>query len=200
MINIIPKKLYTRNKEKLLDRFLENWQKVAKNSPIWHFSDLSDLEKLSLEQFNHIHLLTFHYYPPWKASGINREKVIRQFLRKLPLSKKGAKLDISYLEKWPLGWLNQIHIFTVHWYLPRKAVHQKQKKLSHRFWEISLSSEKLTPTDDDGRRRTNWHWKSSAAFRLATIKIEWFKSSDLNQTTLASGLDSMVALIGQVEK
>ena len=30
LVNIIPKKLYTRNKEKLSDRFWENWQKVAK--------------------------------------------------------------------------------------------------------------------------------------------------------------------------
>ena len=32
LINIIPKKLYTRNKEKLSDRFRENWQKVAKTA------------------------------------------------------------------------------------------------------------------------------------------------------------------------
>ena len=32
MIDIIPKKLYTRNKEKLSDRFWENWQKVAKTA------------------------------------------------------------------------------------------------------------------------------------------------------------------------
>ena len=32
LINIIQKKLYTRNKEKLSDRFGENWQKVAKTA------------------------------------------------------------------------------------------------------------------------------------------------------------------------
>ena len=32
LINIIPKKLYARNKEKLSDRFWENWQKVAKTA------------------------------------------------------------------------------------------------------------------------------------------------------------------------
>ena len=40
-INIIPKKLYARNKEKLSDRFWEHWQKVAKQ-PNLTFSDLSD--------------------------------------------------------------------------------------------------------------------------------------------------------------
>ena len=45
---------------------------------------------------------------------------------------------------WPLGQLNQIHIFTVHWYLPKEAVHQKKKKkLSDNIWEIKLLSEKL---------------------------------------------------------
>ena len=32
LINIIPKKLYTRNKEKLSDCFWVNWQKVAKTA------------------------------------------------------------------------------------------------------------------------------------------------------------------------
>ena len=32
LINIIPKKLYARNKEKLSDHFWENWQKVAKTA------------------------------------------------------------------------------------------------------------------------------------------------------------------------
>ena len=33
--------------------------------------------------------------------------------------------------------INQIHICTVHEYLPKEAVHQKIKKLSGRFWEIN---------------------------------------------------------------
>ena len=37
LINIIPKKLYTRNKEKLSDRFWENWQKVAKQPKLTFF-------------------------------------------------------------------------------------------------------------------------------------------------------------------
>ena len=40
-------------------------------------------------------------------------------------------------------------------YLPKEAIHQKEKKLSGSFWEINIFSEKLTTTDDeDGRRRT----------------------------------------------
>ena len=42
LINIIPKKLYSRNKEKLSDHFWENWQKVAKQ-PNLTFYDLSNL-------------------------------------------------------------------------------------------------------------------------------------------------------------
>ena len=63
-----------------------------------------------------------------RFSCINREKVIEQFLRKFPQIKKGAKFDLSDLLKWHLGWFNQIHIFTVHGYLPKEAVHQKRKK------------------------------------------------------------------------
>ena len=36
-INIIPKKLYRRNKEKLSDCFWENWQKVAKQPNLTFF-------------------------------------------------------------------------------------------------------------------------------------------------------------------
>ena len=43
LINIIPKKLYSRHKEKLSNSFWENWQKVAKQLN-FTFLDLSDLE------------------------------------------------------------------------------------------------------------------------------------------------------------
>ena len=36
---------------------------------------------------------------PSEAPCINREKVIKQYLRKLPPSKKGAKFDLSDLLK-----------------------------------------------------------------------------------------------------
>ena len=163
LINIIPKKLYARNKEKLSDRFWVNWQKVAKNSQIWPFSNLLDLEKWPLEWFNRIHLLAVHYYPPWEASCINREKVIKQFLRKLPPSKKGAKFDLSDLSKWPLGWFNQIHIFTMHWYHPKEATCHKRKKVIRQFlrnqafnWKVDDGRRTTTTTTDDGRR-TNRH-------------------------------------------
>ena len=96
LINIIPKKLYTRNKEKLSNRFWENWQKVAKQ-PNLTFFYLSDLENWPLEWFNQIHILAVHQHPPWEASWQNREKVIKQFLRKLPLSGKWTKFDLSDL-------------------------------------------------------------------------------------------------------
>ena len=96
LINIIPKKLCTKNKEKLSNRFWENWQKVA-NSQIWPFFNLSNLEKWPLEWFNQIHLSAVHQHPPWEASWQNREKVIKQFLRKLPPNGKWAKFDLSDL-------------------------------------------------------------------------------------------------------
>ena len=37
LINITPKKLYTRHKEKLSDHFWENWQKVAKQPNLTFF-------------------------------------------------------------------------------------------------------------------------------------------------------------------
>ena len=107
--------------------------KAYQNCQIWPFLDLSDLSKWPLEWFNQIHLLTVHQYPPCEASCINREKVIKQFLRKLPPSKKGAKFDLSDLLKWPLWWFNQINIYTVHGYLPNEAIHQKRKKVIRQF-------------------------------------------------------------------
>jgi hypothetical protein len=52
--------------------------KITKNAK----SDLSDIKIGTLERFNHIHLLTVHWYPPWEASCIHREKVTEQFLNK----------------------------------------------------------------------------------------------------------------------
>ena len=53
LINIIPKKLYTRNKEKLSDRFWENWQKVAKTAKFDLYQSFwtlkNDLESDSIE-------------------------------------------------------------------------------------------------------------------------------------------------------
>ena len=82
LINIIPKKLCTKNKEKLSNRFWENWQKVAKQ-PNLTFLDLSDPENWALEWFNQTHLLAVHQHPPWKATWQNREKVIKQFFEKI---------------------------------------------------------------------------------------------------------------------
>ena len=53
LINIIPNTLYAKNKEKLPDCF-EHIAEKYQNSPIWPFSDLSDIEKLPLERFNQI--------------------------------------------------------------------------------------------------------------------------------------------------
>ena len=78
LINIIPKKLCTKNKEKLSNLFWENWQKVSKQ-PNLTFFDLSNFQKLPLEWFNQIHLLAVHQHPPWEASWQNREKVIKVF-------------------------------------------------------------------------------------------------------------------------
>ena len=59
LINIIPKKLYTRNiKRKVIRPLLRKLTNSSKNSQIWHLSDLSDLSKWHLERFNRIHLLT----------------------------------------------------------------------------------------------------------------------------------------------
>ena len=107
--------------------------KTYQNSQIWPFSDLSDLEKWPLEWFNQIHLLTVHWYPPCEASCINREKVIEQFVRKLPPSKKEPNLTFSDLLKWPLWWFNQININAVYGYLPKEAIHQKRKKVIGQF-------------------------------------------------------------------
>ena len=52
----------------------------------------------------------------------------KQFLRKLPPSAQLAKFDLSDLSKWPLGRFNQIHIYTVHWYLPKEAPRQKKRQ------------------------------------------------------------------------
>ena len=123
--------------------------KSSKNSQIWPFSNLLDLENWPLEWFNRIHLLAVHSYPPWEASCINREKVIKQFLRKLHPSKKRAKFDLSDLSKWPLGWFNQIHIFTMHWYHPKEATCQKRKKVIRQFLRNQAFNWKV----DDGRRR-----------------------------------------------
>ena len=134
------------------------FEKIAKtyqNSQIWPFSDLSDLSKWPLEWFNQIHLLTVHWYPPCEASCINREKVIKQFLRKLLPSKKGAKFDLSGLLKWPKydDSIKSIFIQYMGTFL-RKLYTKKEKKLSGSFWEINILSEKLTTTDD-GRRTTD---------------------------------------------
>ena len=153
LINIIPKKLYSRNKEKLSDHFWENWQKVAKQPNLTFFEPFGPW-KITFRVIQSNPSFGSSLYPPWEASCINREKVIKQFLRKLPPSKKRAKFDLSDLLKWPLGWFNQIHIFTMHWYHPKEATCQKRKKVIKQFWEIKHLIEKLTKDDDDdGRRR-----------------------------------------------
>ncbi len=57
--------------------------KITKNAK----SDLSYLKKGPLKQFNHIHLLRVHWYPPWEAFcvHVHREKVIEQFFNKWPI-------------------------------------------------------------------------------------------------------------------
>ena len=55
-------------------------------------------------------------------------------------------------------------------WVPSCTPKKMKKKLSGRFWEINILSEKLTMDDDNGRRRqTNWHKKSFAAIRLAEL-------------------------------
>ena len=170
LINIIPKKLCTKNKEKLSNRFWENWQKVAKQ-PNLTFFNLSNLEKWPLEWFNQIHLLAIHQHPPWEASWQNREKVIKQFLRKLPPSKKGAKFDLSDLLKWPLWWFNQINIYTVYGYLPKEAIHQKRKKVIRQFLRNYYFKWKV---DDDGRRRrTTTTDDGRIGIRKAPLPFGW---------------------------
>ena len=92
--------------------------------------------------------LAVHEYPHWEASCINREKAIKQFLRKLPPS-KGAKFDLSDLSKWPLGWFNQIHIFTMHWYHPKEATCQNRKTVIRQFLRNQAFNWKV----DNGQRR-----------------------------------------------
>ena len=46
LINIIPNKLYAKNKEKLPDCF-EKIAEKYQNNQIWPFSDLSDIEKMT---------------------------------------------------------------------------------------------------------------------------------------------------------
>ena len=47
LINIIPNKLCTKNKEKLLNRFWENWQNVAKQQNLTFFGSFG-LRKMTL--------------------------------------------------------------------------------------------------------------------------------------------------------
>ena len=88
LINIIPKKLCTKNKEKLSNRFWENWAKSSKTAKFDLFLTFRTLKKK---------ILAVHQHPPWEASWQNREKVIEQFLRKLPPNGKWAKFDLSDL-------------------------------------------------------------------------------------------------------
>ena len=81
LINIIPKKLCTKNKEKLSNRFWENWQKVAKPQNLTFFN-LSNLEKWPLEWFNQIHLLAVHQHPPWEASWTSYQTVFEKIASK----------------------------------------------------------------------------------------------------------------------
>ena len=96
LINIISKKLYAKDKEKLSDHFWKNCQTVEKYQNLI-FSDLLDHAKIPLELFNKIHLLAIHQHPTWEASCQNREAVMKQFLRKLPPREKLDKFDLSYL-------------------------------------------------------------------------------------------------------
>ena len=55
LINIIPKKLCTKNKEKLSNRFWENWQKVAKQPNLtffWTFRTLKIASKWKWAKFD----------------------------------------------------------------------------------------------------------------------------------------------------
>ena len=135
----------TRNKEKLSDRFWENWQKVTKQpnfTLFWAFRPW----KIPSERFNQIHLLTVHQHPP---SCQNREK--NKFLWKLPQSEKSAKCDLSDLYKWHLGWFNKIHIFTVHWYLPKEASCHKRKIVIRPFLRNHNFKWKVDETTTEGR-------------------------------------------------
>ena len=106
---------------------------------------------------------------PWEASCINREKVIKQFLRKLPASKKRAKFDLSDLLKWPLGWFNQIHIFTMHWYHPKEATCQKRQKVIKQFLRNQAFNWKV----DDGRRRRTTTDDGRIGIRKAPLPFGW---------------------------
>ena len=81
----------TKNKEKLSNRVWENWQKVVKPPNLTFFGPW---KMTFIEWFNKIHLLAVHQHPPWEASWQNKEKVIKQFLRKLPPSGKWTKFDL----------------------------------------------------------------------------------------------------------
>ena len=141
--------------------------------------NLLNLEKLPLEWFNQIHLLAVHQHPHWEASWQNREKVIKQFLRKLPPNGKWAKFDLSDLYNWPLGWFNQIHIFTVHWYLPNKAPCQRRKKvikqfLRNKYFKWRVDDGRRRRTDDDGRTTTD----ESALEKLRCLPAGGAKNSN----------------------
>ena len=89
LINIIPKKLYAKHKEKLSDCFWENLFKIFKFDPFLTFQTLknniySNPIKSIFRQFISTlqdHICTVHWYLPKEASYQKRTKVIRPFLR-----------------------------------------------------------------------------------------------------------------------
>ena len=115
LTNIIPKKLYTKNKDltfqtlknDLLERQLsDSFEKIASKwemSQIW----LSDLYNWPLGCFNKIHSLIVHWYLPKEASYQKRKKDIQPFLSIQPFKWKvdgwrtddGRTTENSPLEK-----------------------------------------------------------------------------------------------------
>ena len=67
-----PRSCIQENKEKGIGPFVRQF---PKNSKIWPFSDLWEIERWPLERFNQTRLLAVHWYPPWQAICLNRNNL-----------------------------------------------------------------------------------------------------------------------------
>ena len=98
-----------------MDNKYQNWRKVEN-------FDLSDLDKLPLEQFNQTQLWLVDKYHPWEGTCQNREIVTDQFLRKCSKVQKGHNFDLLTFNK----------------AIPKEASCKQREKVTEAFLRLAL--------------------------------------------------------------
>ena len=141
---------------------LDSWSISSQRScmPEIKKSYQTAFEKIGKKLQKQPNLTFFKPFGPWKSFWENCLQV-----------KKEPNFDLSDLSKWHLGWFNQIHIFTMHWYHPKEATCQKRKKVIRQFLRNQAFNWKV---DDgrttDGRRTTD---DGRIGIRKAPLPFGW---------------------------